>query len=354
MKKLSLLLILALLLGLFAGCGSEPVPAPATTSSQQTEAPAETKGADSTTPVQQTETPAETKGGDADPSEVHPMLFLVRDADGHEMYLFGTIHAGDDRMDAALSRVASYVDSSDALAVEFDIVAYEADTQAQMRDMTQFVYTDGTTVEDHMPAELFARASELLNQANLPAGLLKAYNLSMWAQLVEQAAMMLTSDLDFENGMDRRLIQHCYDKKIEVRDVESPELQYGLLAGFSDELNLLLIKSTLDNLDSYGENLNALFETWTRGNYDEILAFLEQEDAEQESEFTEEEIALLEDYNDQMLTQRNLGMRDRALEWLKAGDKVFFAVGTAHLVGEDGLVELLWAAGCTVEQVEYR
>ena len=73
-------------------------------------------------------------------------------------------------------------------------------------------------------------ASELLNQANLPAGLLKAYNLSMWAQLVEQAAMMLTSDLDFENGMDRRLIQHCYDKKIEVRDVESPELQYGLLA----------------------------------------------------------------------------------------------------------------------------
>ncbi len=46
-------------------------------------------------------------------------------------------------------------------------------------------------------------------------------------------------------------------------------------------------------------------------------------------------------------------MRDKAVEWLKAGDKVFFAVGAAHLIGEDGLVELLRAEGYTVEQLEY-
>ena len=52
-----------------------------------------------------------------------------------------------------------------------------------------------------------------------------------------------------------------------------------------------------------------------------------------------------------MLDERNLGMRDRAVEWMQAGDKVFFAVGAGHLVGEAGLVTLLREAGYTVEQL---
>ena len=331
MKKIAILLVLAMLLGLLAGCGSGAQPLP----------------------EQTTEAGQQTRPEDSGAAAVTPMLFRVTDGDGHEMYLFGTIHAGDKRMNTAMDRVAPYLDDCGALAVEFDIVAYENDYQAQMRDMAQFVYTDGTDVSDHMPQELFDRASALLKQAKLKPNLMKSYNLAMWSQLVEQAALITTSDLDFSNGMDRRLIQYCYDRKIEVRDVESPELQYGLMASFSDELNLLLIENTLDNLDTYGENLDELFELWTQGDYEKIRAYLEEEDEEEEAGFTEEQIALLEDYNDRMLTRRNLGMRDRAMEWLKAGDKVFFAVGAAHLVGEDGLVELLRAAGCTVEQVVY-
>lgn len=51
------------------------------------------------------------------------------------------------------------------------------------------------------------------------------------------------------------------------------------------------------------------------------------------------------------MKQFNLGMRDRAVEWMQAGDRVFFAVGAGHLVGDGGLVSLLCAAGYEVEQV---
>jgi hypothetical protein len=130
--------------------------------------------------------------------------------------------------------------------------------------------------------------------------------------------------------------------------VESAELQYGLLAGFSDELNLLLIENTLDSLEDYGQAIDELYETWLAGSYEGLMEVLEEED-EGSEELTEAQKALLEDYNDKMLTQRNLGMRDKAVQWLEAGDKVFFAVGAAHLMGEDGLVELLRAAGYTVD-----
>ena len=100
-------------------------------------------------------------------------------------------------------------------------------------------------------------------------------------------------------------------------------------------------------------SIDELYNAWLAGSYEGLLEVLEAEDQETE-ELSEAQKALLEDYNDKMLTQRNLGMRDKALEWLNAGDKVFFAVGAAHLLDENGLVELLRAAGCTVEQVEYR
>ena len=203
-----------------------------------------------------------------------------------------------------------------------------------------------------MPAELYEKASALLGEAGLYPSLMKAYNLGMWSQLVEQAALMTRTDYDLEIGMDRSLIRHCSDRQIEVRDVESAEFQMGLLGSFSDELNLLLIESTLDSLDSYAENIDELYAAWLSGDCDRITAVLNEESGESD-ELTEEQTALLEDYYDQMLTRRNLGMRDKAVQWLEAGDKVFFAVGAAHLVDEGGLVELLREAGYTVEQVDY-
>ena len=368
MKKLSLLLTLVFLLTLLVGCGNAATPTePASDAPVSTEAvqpvpttagpadttPPDTQPADST---QDDTTPADTEPADPTPIDadaVHPMLFRVTGEDGQEGLLFGTIHVGDERIDTALQKLIPYLDGCEALAVEFDLVAYESDLAAQMQSMKQFVLTDGTRISDHMPKELFEKASALLEEAGLSPKLMELYNLSMWSTLVEQAALITRTDFDMEIGMDRSLIRHCYDRQIEVRDVESAELQYSLLASFSDELNLLLIENTLDNLDEYGEGVQELYDAWLKGNYDELAATLEDEEDESETELTEAQIALLEDYNDKMLTQRNLGMRDKAVEWLKAGDKVFFAVGAAHLIGEDGLVELLRAEGYTVEQLEY-
>lgn len=335
MKKIALFLILCLAISLLTGCADSPAPAETT--------------ATPTTPVT-TEGPTETEAP-ADPSGIHPMLFHVTGEGLGELWLFGTIHVGDQRIPLALELVKPWLDRCDALAVEFDIVAYEKDIQAQMRDLAQFVYTDGTKVSDHMPQELFQQASGLLKEARLQPQLMENYNLAMWAQLVDQAALLTRTDFDMNIGMDRSLIGYCYEKDIPVRNVESPELQYGLLAGFSDELNLLLLENTLDNLEDYGGAIDQLYSAWLEGDYDHIVEVLNEED--QEEDLTPEQEALLEDYNDKMLTQRNLGMADKALEWLRAGDKVFFAVGAAHLVDDGGLVDLLRQAGCTVEQVVY-
>lgn len=345
MKKLALLLTLLLLVSLFAACtGGTPTTAAPTTAASAADAPV------TDAPAAEAPTTAAPTVPQVEEADVHPLLYHVTGPDGQEGWLFGTIHVGDERIQTALEKLTPILGGCDALAVEFDVVAYEQDYAAQMQAMSKFILTDGTKASDHMSPETFEKASALLGEAGLRPSLMQAYNLAMWAQLVEQAALMTRTSYSTEIGMDRSLIRYCYDHKIEVRDVESAELQYKLLAGFSDELNLLLIEEALEDLDSFAADTDKLYNTWLKGNPVDLLFLVA---AEEGGDYTETEQALLKDYYDKMLTQRNIGMRDRALEWLKAGDKVFFAVGAAHLLGMGGLAALLQAEGFTVELYEY-
>ena len=255
MKKLSVFLVLVLLLSLFAGCKQEPTsttaapepPQSAATTTAPVATEAVTTAAPVTTEAAATEAPTQAPAETYSPEElaaVHPMLFHVTGENGREMYLFGTIHVADKRVDVALSKLAPILDGCDALAVEFDLVAFEQDLEAQMKSQVQFLYSDGSTIEDHMPQELYQRASALLEEAGLSPMVTRIFNLSMWSTLVEQAALMTRTDFDMEVGMDRSLIHYCYDRKIPVRNVESPELQYNMMAGFSDMCICLTIGMT--------------------------------------------------------------------------------------------------------------
>ena len=61
----------------------------------------------------------------------------------------------------------------------------------------------------------------------------------------------------------------------------------------------------------------------------------------------------MEEYNHGMMVKRNAQMVEKAKEYMASDKVVFYAVGLAHLMGEDGLVRCLREAGYTVEQVKF-
>lgn len=349
--KRSIAFLLALLMLSFCACTTKNN-TPKT--SAQTEELASGESTETKTEPASTETAPET-GKTPDKPSFSPLLWKVTDAEGHTLYLFGTIHIGDKRSDAVLKRVLPVLESCGALAVEFDVVAYAGNTLQVARDMAQYALTDGSTISDYMPEELYSRAYSLVGKAGLFPSLFRRYNLAWWAQLVESAMQTVYTDLDAEKAFDSLLIRSAYDKGIPVLDVESSDFQMKLLNSFDDELYLMMIEEALDGADSYGDALNEMYGLWLSGGRDEFWELLEEEnEADSESgKYTEEQLKLIEDYNRRLLDDRNVGMRDRALEYLSSGDTVFFAVGAAHMANEAGLVKLLTDAGCTVEQIAY-
>lgn len=58
-------------------------------------------------------------------------------------------------------------------------------------------------------------------------------------------------------------------------------------------------------------------------------------------------------YNNVMTVVRNKLMVERASEYLRDHKNVFYVVGLAHMLGDDGLVASLENRGYTVSQISY-
>ncbi|MBQ6075878.1 MAG: TraB/GumN family protein [Lachnospiraceae bacterium] len=286
-----------------------------------------------------------------------PLFYRVTAPDGGSLWLLGTIHIGDLRTSYLPQELYDALLSSDALAVEIDVTnmeeRLEEDDDLLEAYQASILYPDGSSPFDHLNEE---QGEKLKNALHLYGGDMMAsllnYNVATLTSLLEQETLPLGRLHSYEHGVDNQLVNLAKENGIPVRDVEDFVEHISLLSGFSEELQALMLEETIDG-GRYGSNMGAaeLFDVWCRGDEEEIARSFEEE--EEDEELTEEEQALVEEYNRGMMTLRNAKMVERAQEYLASGETVFFAVGLAHLVGEDGIVNSLRNLGYTVEPVRY-
>lgn len=293
-------------------------------------------------------TAADTTSAEGD---ISPMMWKITGSQGNTLYLFGTIHAGDERNDAVMTYLQDELDSVDSLAVEFDVEAFEADTAQQAKIAMMMMYTDGTTAKDHIRADLYEKCVDYLTENNNYSPTYDYLVSGYWIMLLEQTAIG-NSDLQTDNAIDTKLIDYAKAHGKSVLDIESAESQFKMTKDFPDKLIEMQIESFFEGgEEEFSQGINEMYQKWLSGD-EEALSELEYgTDEEEYGKLTDEEKKLLEDYNKAMLTDRNIGMAEKADEYLKSGKSVFFAVGTGHMVSDKGVVQLMKDKGYTVERV---
>ena len=102
---------------------------------------------------------------------------------------------------------------------------------------------------------------------------------------------------------------------------------------------------------AYWKEVENLYEMWCQG--DEAALREELNDTSEYDAMTDEEKALYEEYHKAMIHDRNEGMLEEAKGYLESDHTIFFAVGLAHLLQDNGLVDGLRNAGYTVQTVLY-
>lgn len=324
-KLLSLLLVLVMCLS-FVACGTNNETATADTAT--TEA--------TTAPVSKGST---------------PLLYKATSDNGGEVWLFGSIHVGNEDMYPLPDYVNNAYNEADSLAVEVDVIDMEENAMDYIADYQKVMYLDGTTIKDHISEDLYNDAVKILEDNDYYTSMLDFYYPSMWSSFIEVFEYE-NSGYDSKKGIDMHLLNLAKENKKNIVEIESASSQITLLGEFSEELQILQLEEVVAgyNTEESKTYLKDLVSAWTSGNEESITAIICEDSSSED--YTEEEMKLLEEYNQKMLVDRNVLMADFAEKALKDGDSVFICVGTAHIVGEGAMVDLLRDRGYTVEIVK--
>lgn len=334
------------------------------------------------------ETIYEETSPDAEPeNKATPLFYHVTGSEGQEMWLFGTIHVGDNRTAYLPSQITDALIASDALAVECDTKAFE--TQAEEDETLQdklaeaYYYTDGSLIADHLDTEdLYEDAKKVLRATGNYFYNSEYQKASVWTNSISNYYLNQGHQLLSDKGVESRLEKIARNNGVPLREIESSLFQLQMLYGYSDYLQeFQLYSAAYSHGAESWEGTGDLYELWCAGDEAalieemarEVWAFTEEDLAEWESqedlepedlediayvrenlESINAELAkIYEEYTNAMESSRNAHMLEVAIDYLESGETIFYAVGLAHLLAEDGLVNTLRDSGYTVELVSY-
>ncbi len=142
-----------------------------------------------------------------------------------------------------------------------------------------------------------------------------------------------------ELGLETLYYLKCMEDGKPSRGLESIEYQMSRFGSFDDELIEKLINEALDEVEHGAEALDSLIAAWRSG------------DAEDLGELINEQTDLDPRIREVILIERNRNWIPEIEKHLASDSDVMFLVGAAHLVGEDGVVDLLEEKGYTVLQL---
>lgn len=315
-----------------------------------------------------------------------PLFYKVTGDNGQQMWLFGTIHVGDDRTAFLPSEITDALKNADALAVECDTKGFEKqveeDEKLQEKVSACYFYTDGT-VADHLDTEdLYEDAKKVLRATGSYFYNSEHMKASLWSNDISNYYLSQGHLLTSEKGVESRLEKIAEENGVPLWEVESTLFQIQMLNGYSDHLQEFELYSAVYSHGAENwEGTEELYELWCAGDEAALIeemvreswVITEEDIAEWEAEedlepedlediaYVKENLGYINtelekiyrEYINAMEISRNADMLKVAKEYLESGKTIFYAVGLAHLLAEDGLVNTLRDAGYTVELVTF-
>ena len=268
----------------------------------------------------------------------NPMFYAAHKG-GETVYLFGSIHAADKSFYPLPEKIETAFQSSQALAVEVDIRNID-----QMKLTTYILsngmYPEGMTLEKALGdrAEEFKAYCE---KEGIPWQQMNPMRPWMASMFLSQMVIQKTG-IDPSLGLDLYFMNKAGDR--EIISLETMESQLETFSGVPEEVQILSLLEGIDEEEDPVKSLKELTRLWKKGE----RGPLEENIFESRLEKPE-----LEPYYTALFDVRNRGMEE-GIEKALARDEIstlFVVVGAGHLLGDQGLVELMKQKGYEVERL---
>ena len=253
------------------------------------------------------------------------------------VYLGGTVHLLRPTDYPLPEEYEQAYQASSEIYFETDISAMrDFSVQAQM--LQQLSYNDERTLKTVLNTEAYTALSAYAGKLGLPLMMLEKFKPGMVVstlQLLEFQKMGFTPQ-----GVDNYFNTRAIGDAKTLGQLESIEQQIGFLAAMGEGNESEFILLSLRDLEQTEAAMEEMIGAWREGNNDKL-----------EKMFIADMQAEAPELYDSLLLQRNLNWIPQIESMLRDADTEFVLVGAAHLVGDQGLLELLSQKGFQVRQL---
>lgn len=255
----------------------------------------------------------------------------------NEVYLGGTVHLLRPSDYPLPQEFEQAYRASSKVYFETDL-GVMADILIQTQILEQLSYLDERTLKTVLSEEAYSALADYLASIGMPILMMEKFKPGMvisTLQVLEFQRMGFTSQ-----GVDAFFMMRARSDGKFLGQLETVMEQIGFLSSMGEGNESEFILFSLEDLEEIPQVIESMITAWREGNNDRLAEL-----------FVDEMLVQAPALYDSLLKQRNLNWVPQIEEMLRDSDTEFVLVGAAHLVGSDGILELLATKGYSVGQL---
>ena len=254
------------------------------------------------------------------------------------VYLAGSFHilrASDYPLPAEFLR--AYKDSRKII---FEVPPGETRSPEYMKKFLSLaIYNDGTTLKEHITTAAYAKAESFCKERNYP---LEQYQFFKPTFLVMTLTVSEMNNIgaDPQKGIDNFFKEKAMQDGKALGSLETVDQQLSLLTSMDASLGSDQILESIGELKQMEVMLGELLAVWKKGD-----------EAKMEGLYIKD-LKLYPKLYQTLIVDRNNKWARNIEEYLNGQGNTMVVVGAAHLIGADGLVNLLRKRGYKVVKLQ--
>jgi uncharacterized protein len=273
------------------------------------------------------------------PPAAPPTLHSLWKVEGQSntVYLLGSIHLLKPE-DYPLPLPIEYAFSkAQVVAFETDIGKLQ-DMDTALKIVAKSALPAGETLQDELTPETYTELTNHLNTAGVPLVMVQQLSPFMAAATLEVMELQKLG-LNPDYGVDVHFYKLAQEGGKTIVPFETVDFQIDLLTGFTKAEGELAMKSELKEIDDTQKSIGEMVTAWKTGDSPALAKLL--------NDGMRDAPAICK----RLLTDRSASWVPKIEELLRGGRPAIVIVGAGHLVGDEGVVELLKKRGLKVTQL---
>ncbi len=245
-------------------------------------------------------------------------------SDKSKCFILGSVHLANSTLYPLNKEITDAFEQSDVLVLEIDI------SNVDPLDVVKYtMLPDTNTLAGAVDKDTYIKFEKLFKKNNVPP---MAYSkLKPWfAVMTLQSLEMVSGNYSAAYGIDMYFLDKAQSRNMKIKELESLAFQMKVL----DTLNNFsgkFLDYTLEELKETTKQVDDILKVWKEGDLEKMDKIVNEGS----------EIEGFKDIMNIINNKRNYNMVDKIKEYLNTNETHFVIVGSAHLVGKEGIIEQL-------------